>query len=92
MVAVVSTWTLRLPEARSLKDRRAVVRSLRDRLQKLNLSVADVGDQDRWGHVELAVALVATDRAFADSVLAKADALVEREHRAVIVGSDRFEA
>lgn len=92
MIVVVSTWTLRLPEARSLKDRRAVVRSLRDRLQKLNLSVTDVGDQNHWGRVELAVALVATDRAFADSVLSKADAMVEREHRAIITATDRYEA
>ena len=92
MIVVVSTWTLLLPEARSLKDRRSVLRSLKDRLRKLNLSVADVGDQDHCGHARLAVALVATDRAFADSVLSQADSLLESEHRIVITSVDRFEA
>jgi hypothetical protein len=33
---------------------------------------------------------VATDGAFADSVMSKADRMVEREHRVLIVGTDRF--
>ena len=92
MIVVVSTWTLLLPEARSLKDRRSVLRSLKDRLRKLNLSVADVGDQDRWGHARLAVALVAGDRGFADSVLSQADRILESEHRIIITSVDRFDA
>jgi uncharacterized protein YlxP (DUF503 family) len=90
VVVLTTTWSLRIPEARSLKEKRMVLRSLKDRLKKLNLSVAEVGDHDRWGSATLAAVVVATDGAFADSVMSKADDLVEREHRVLIVGTQRY--
>ena len=92
MVVLVSVWRLRLPEARSLKDKRMVIRSLKDRIRRLNVSVAETGSQDQWGSAEISVALVAPHRAFADSVVSKLDSLIEGEPRVVIVGFDRFEA
>ena len=90
MVVLTTTWSLRIPDARSLKEKRMALRSLKDRLRKLNLSVAEVGGHDRWGAAVLAATVVATDGAFADSVMSKADRMVEREHRVLIVGTDRF--
>lgn len=92
MVVLTTVWSLRIPEARSLKEKRMAIRSLKDRLRKLNLSVAEVGGHDKWGSAQIAATIVATDHAFADSVMSKADRIVSGEHRVVIVGTDRLDS
>lgn len=90
MVVGVNTWELSLPGCASLKDKRMVVRSLKDRIRhRFNVSIAETRHQDVWTRAELTVALVATDGRFADSVLAKVDQLVEDDGRAVIMGTTR---
>jgi uncharacterized protein len=43
------TLELHLPEARSLKDKRQVLRSLKDRLRaRFNVAVAELDFQDTW--------------------------------------------
>ncbi len=60
---VVGSLQVRLlvREARSLKDKRQVVRSIVDRLRNDNLSVAEVDDQDGRQVVALGIALVGTE-------------------------------
>lgn len=90
MVVASQRWHLSLPGCGSLKEKRSVVRSLKDRLRaRFNVSVSEVGQQDVLGRAELAAALVATDRRYAEQVLDKADLLVQREGRAVVIASDR---
>lgn len=90
MVVGVMTWELQVFDARSLKEKRKVVKSLKDRLQaRFNLSVAETDYQDSWQRAELTAAIVATEKPFADSVLNKADALVEAQGLGRIVGSYR---
>lgn len=60
-----------LPESYSLKDKRMVLRSLKDRiLHRMNVSVAEVGRQDAWKHAELAFVTVASDSKVVDKRLA----------------------
>lgn len=90
MVVGVITWEIQIFDARSLKEKRKVVKSLKERLQsRFNLSVAETDYQDSWQRAELTAALVATDVPYADRVLNKADALVEAEALGRIVGSWR---
>jgi hypothetical protein len=82
--------TLRLAlfigESSSLKDRRRVVKSLKDRIRaRFNVSVTDVGDQDLWQSAALGVAVVATDTRFAHEVLSKVAGLVESDPRVDIL-------
>ena len=84
------TWELALPGCSSLKEKRSVVRSLRDRLRKrFNVSVAETGMQDVRDRAVLTIALVATDGRMAESVLDRADQLVESQGDALIVGVRR---
>ncbi len=86
MVVAVSTWELALPACHSLKEKRMVIRSLKERLRnRFNLSVAETGHQDLWARARISVALVASDRGAADSILDRADRLVEAEARALIL-------
>jgi len=67
-----------------------VVRSLKDRLQKrFSLSVAETGVQDILTRAEVSVALVASDRRFAEMILDKADRLIQENGRAVVLESRR---
>ena len=64
------TLELRIEDAHSLKDKRHVVRGLKDRLRhKFNVSVAEIGSQDVWQHAVIAVVAVASDREYAEQLL-----------------------
>ncbi len=90
MVVASLTWELSLPGCSSLKEKRSVVRSLRDRLRdKFNVSVAETGLNDVHARAELTIALVATDGQFAESVFQKADQFVDEHGGAVITGVRR---
>ena len=88
MVIGVAVWHLHLPGCSTLKEKRSVVKSLKQRLHnEFNLSVAETARQDDPRNCELAACVVATDQPHANSVLSSADRLVEGEYRARIVDS-----
>jgi uncharacterized protein len=61
---IVGTLTARLllREARSLKDKRQVVQSIKDKLRNsFNVSIAEVGNSDNRQLVELGLAMVGTE-------------------------------
>jgi len=90
MVVASLTWELSLPGCSSLKEKRSVIRSLRDRLRaKFNVSVSETAHQDAHTRAQLTIALVATDAVFAESVLDKADHLVESNGRALVMSARR---
>lgn len=77
MVVGLVRIRLHIPAARTLKDRRAVVRKALDRVRaRFPLSAAEVGDPARWQTATLAFAMVTSDRALANEVLDKATATV----------------
>jgi uncharacterized protein len=62
VVIGVVTASISIPEAQSLKDKRMVLRSLKDRIRnQMNVSVAEVGKQDAWKFADLAFATVAAE-------------------------------
>lgn len=69
---IVGTLKLRLVlrESHSLKDKRRVIKSLKDTLSnKFNISVAETDEQDVWQTAVLGIAAVGTDTPFVQSVL-----------------------
>jgi len=73
----VTTWELHLEGCHSLKDKRHILRSVKDRLrQKFNVSVAETDHNDLWQRAELTVCVVSNERAHAEDVLRQADRLV----------------
>jgi uncharacterized protein YlxP (DUF503 family) len=66
------TVTLRLPEARSLKDKRMAVRSLKDGMRaRFDVAVAEIDGLDDPRRAVVTVAGLATGRAQADALLSK---------------------
>ena len=73
MVVGVCTLELWIPESQSLKDKRQVLHSMKDRLRgKFNLSIAEVDGQDLWQKAVLGMACVANDGSHVEQVLEQA--------------------
>ena len=72
MVVGVLRLTLVVPGARSLKEKRHVVRKITDRVRaRYNVAIAEVADNDIWQRAVLGMAVVANDRSFVNEVLDK---------------------
>ena len=81
---------LHIVGAGSLKEKRRVLRSLKDRLfSRFNVSVAEVGSQDLWQRAEIGVALVALDAKTADATLQKVEAFIRQHPGAVPIDLHR---
>lgn len=90
MVIGVITWELEILGVQSLKAKRSVVKSLKDRLHdRFNVSAAETAHHDIWQRAEITACAVAADKRLAESVLQHADDLVSGEYRARIIGSTR---
>lgn len=73
MIVGLCTVELYIPDGHSLKAKRQVLLSLKDRLRdKFNVSVAEVGDQDLWQKAVLGIACVANEGTHVNQVLAQA--------------------
>jgi len=59
-----------IPESGSLKSKRFVLKSLKDKIRaKFNVSVAEVEDNELWQRAVLGVAMVSNERKFIDQVM-----------------------
>ena len=67
------TLELHIADAQSLKDKRQVLRSLKDKLrQKFNVAVAELDHQDVWQRSVVGVVTLSTDEKHVREVLQKA--------------------
>jgi uncharacterized protein YlxP (DUF503 family) len=90
MVIGVITWELEIFGCQSLKEKRSVVKSLKDRLHdRFNVSAAETAHQDVWQRAELTACVVAGQKKLAEAVLQSADDLVAGEARARIIQTYR---
>ncbi|GAB6075581.1 DUF503 domain-containing protein [Desulfurobacterium crinifex] len=69
---------LRIPEAHSLKEKRGVVKRVVERLKnKFNVSVSEVGDQDKWQSSIIGVVTIGSSRKVVDATLEKVILFIE---------------
>lgn len=88
MVVGIVTWDLHLSGCASLKDKRRIVKSLKDRLHRqFNVSVAETDHHDLWQRAELSCCVMAADRRHAEEVLGAVDRFVEQHGLARIIDS-----
>ena len=68
---VGTCWVkLFLNENNSLKGKRRVVKSIKDRIRrKFNVSIAEVDSHDDWKNIVLGIAIVSNDQKFINKVL-----------------------
>jgi uncharacterized protein YlxP (DUF503 family) len=69
-VIALLTLDIHIPHAQSLKDKRMVIRRIKDRLQaKFNVAVSETDHQDLWQRTQISVVTVGPDEAFLEKVL-----------------------
>ena len=78
MTVALLSLELFLPMSQSLKDKRMVLRRLKDRLGALNVAVAEVAHQDVWQRAGLGVVTVASSDNVAEETLTNALDTIER--------------
>jgi uncharacterized protein YlxP (DUF503 family) len=57
---------LELPFASSLKEKRKIIRSVKDRLRRKNVSLVESDHQDSWQRASIELAVAAVDRGSAE--------------------------
>lgn len=78
MTIGVLQLNLFIPQANSLKSKRQILKSLKDRIhRKFNVSVAEINWLDKWQNEMLAVACVNSDKRLINSILSKVINLVD---------------
>ncbi len=74
----VLTLDIVVETSHSLKEKRHVVKSLKDRLrERFNVAVAEIDGLDSWQHAVIAAVTVSSDKIFAEKVLSAVEAHAE---------------
>ncbi len=85
MFVGVLTLTFHIPHARSLKEKRMVVRSFQGRVRaRFAVSIAEVGGQDLLQRAVFGVSVVSGEASVCDSVLERVARAAETQEDAVL--------
>jgi uncharacterized protein YlxP (DUF503 family) len=80
------TLELHIAEAQSLKDKRQILRSLKERLRaKFNVAVAELDFEDTWQRSVVGVVTVGNEERFVEESLQKVLAEADRELGPVLI-------
>jgi uncharacterized protein len=79
---------LHLPYAQSLKDKRMVLRRVKDRLQKFNVAIAEVDHQDVWQRATLGIVAISTTTEHVERSLAAAVDEIDRVEPGVVTRTE----
>jgi hypothetical protein len=86
MPVAVVTLKMSLPDSHSLKDKRHILKSLKDRIRNsFNVSVAEMDLQDVWQSACLAASAISPDKRFAEAVASKVVDFVRSDRRLVLL-------
>ena len=86
MIIGLVSVRISIPDARSLKDKRSVVKSIKDRAcNRMNVSVAEVGGQDQWKFSELAFVTVAANSTIVQKRISDITSFMRGNSRYVLV-------
>lgn len=78
MVLSLMQVELRIPENRSLKGKRMILRSIKDRVRnKFNVSISEIDNHDLWENATIGVAFVGTDQNYAHKILTEVVTFVQ---------------
>jgi len=88
MIVGLLTIELFIPGSQSLKEKRMVLRRIKDRVKKFNIAVSEVEHHDLWQRAGIAVVTVSTDKAHAERELAAVVDEIERVEPGLITRTD----
>ncbi|MCL2478096.1 MAG: DUF503 domain-containing protein [Treponema sp.] len=80
MIVSMIQLIFEIPGVESIKDKRKIIRSVKDKLlHRFHMSVAEVDLQDSLTFAQIGGALVSNSRSFGESVMQKAFEMIERD-------------
>jgi len=79
---------LYIPHSQSLKEKRMVLRRIKDRLQKFNVAVAEVEHQDLWQRAGLGLVAISTTDNHLEQTLAAAAEEIDRVEPGVLTRTE----
>ena len=80
MIVSMIQFIFEIPDVSNIKDKRRIIRSVKDKLQhRFHMSAAEVDLQDSLSFGQIGGALVSNSRTFGESVMQKAFEMIERE-------------
>ena len=89
MVLGTLKLSLYINDSHSLKEKRKVVKSIVAKVQKrFNVSIAEVGSNDKWQMIELGISAVGNDRRFVNSILDNILSYLDSLYLGEIIDSD----
>jgi uncharacterized protein YlxP (DUF503 family) len=80
MIVSMIQLIFEIPDVESIKEKRRIIRSLKEKLQRrFHMSAAEVDLQDSLSFAQIGGALVSNSRSFGESVMHKAFEMIENE-------------
>ncbi|MDK9701245.1 MAG: DUF503 domain-containing protein [bacterium] len=85
-----SRFELHFPFAHSLKEKRSILHSVKDKLKsRTGASIAEVGETEHWQTATLVCAIVANDSARIEEVWREQLAILQSQNDLQIVAADK---
>lgn len=85
MIVGIIYCELHIPAAGSLKEKRSVIKSIKQRIRnKFNVSVAEVGFLDKWQRAALGIVSVSSDKNHIDAIHDNIEKFIASDFRVVL--------
>lgn len=89
MLVGICTMRIYLYEVGSLKEKRHIVKSVLERVKtRFNVSIAEVGEMDKWQIAEIGFSCVSNSKRHTDEVLNNVIKFIERDGRFEVSACD----
>ena len=86
MIIGVLQVELFIPHSLSLKAKRCVLRSIKERVSsKFNVAISETDFMNKWQRSILSIVTVSNEQKYCDQVLTKVERLIEEYHEAQII-------
>jgi uncharacterized protein YlxP (DUF503 family) len=90
VIVAVTRLSIYIPHSHSLKEKRAVVRKLIDRMRaRFKMHIAEVGGQDTWQRTQLGFAVVGAEAQVVESIADEVVKSIESTVEGQVVAIDR---
>jgi len=90
MIVGVMVLDLRSGNTHSLKDKRQLVRSLKEKLRRrFNVAVIESGHQDSWQQAQISLVTIALDQGLLDRIFSRIEVFIEESYPMFAVSVDR---
>ena len=78
-----------VPDAQSLKDKRAVIKSLKERMRgRFNVAVAEVEPNEKWQRAKLGISTVGDERWVVERLLRQVTDWIRASHEVALIQVD----